>query len=341
MGDRGNLVSDPRLGGAALGQAREAVHAPASARLLELEPDIARFLPPAQQAEAERLSVPVLRLEQGPFDIDAVLTRARSFAAILLDGMLLHRLRVGDQPALRLLGPGDVVSLSGNQRTLLLADSAHRVAASTRLALLGDEVLVAVRRWPLLAPGLHILPAAQYERLAAQLVICQLPRVDQRLLGLMWLLAESWGHVTSVGTTLPLSLTHDVLGELIGARRSTVTLALGELSERGALVRQDLGWLLLEAPPRPTRVLPTIDHPALLADASSSWAATVTPPAQGPDFSHAELRDMVARLRVEHEERVARFEERLRRAVSSRQRARDTRHRLERQALTRREAPSS
>src|SRR5437764_5923325 len=138
MADRSNLVPDQRFGGSVSGQHHEAVHAPASVRLLEIEPDIARFLPPAQQAEAERLTVPVLELEKGGVEIDAVLTRARSFAAILLDGMLLHRLRVGDQPALRLLGPGDVVSLSGSQRTLLLADSAHRVAVPTQLALLGD-----------------------------------------------------------------------------------------------------------------------------------------------------------------------------------------------------------
>ncbi len=48
-----------------------------------------------------------------------------------------------------------------------------------------------VRRWPGLLAGLHVHVAEQSERLAAQLVICQLPRVDQRLLAIMWLLAES------------------------------------------------------------------------------------------------------------------------------------------------------
>jgi hypothetical protein len=316
------------------------VQTPASVRLLELEPEIARFLPSEQQVEAERLAVPILRLEKGPLDVDAVLTRARSFAAILLDGMLLHRLRVGVQPALRLLGPGDVISLSSSQRTLLLTGSDYRVAACTRLGLLGDELLVAARRWPLLIPGLQALPAAQVERLTAQLVICQLPRVDQRLLALMWLLAESWGRVTSVGTTLPLSLTHDVLGELVGARRSTVTLALGELSERGAIVRQDLGWLLLEAPPMAEQKLSEVEQPVLLADVVSSWAIEQTRPARA-EASHAELRDTVARLREEHQELVERYQERLRRMVSSRERARDGRHRVAREALTRREAPSS
>jgi CRP/FNR family cyclic AMP-dependent transcriptional regulator len=312
----------------------------ASVRVLELEPDLARFLPAAQQEEAARLTVPVLHVEKGAFDVDVVLGHHRAFAAIVLDGMLLQRLRVGDQPGLRLLGPGDVVSLPGTQRTMLLAEFGCRVAASTRLALLGDEVLVATRRWPLLVPGLHTLAAAQSERLAAQLVICQLPRVDQRLLALMWLLAESWGHVTAVGTTLPLSLTHDVLGELVGARRSTVTLALGELSERGAIVRQDLGWLLLEDLPQPTRTLPEVEQPVLLADAAPLWAPSGARHS-AMDLSHAELLETVARLREEHRDRVDRHQERLRRIASSRQRVRDARRALAREGVSRRRAPSS
>jgi hypothetical protein len=50
---------------------------------------------------------------------------------------------------------------------------------------------------------------------------------------------------------LPLALTHETLGGLVGARRPTVTLALRELTERGALVHQSPGWLLLEAPLAP------------------------------------------------------------------------------------------
>ncbi len=148
--------------------------------------------------------------------------------------MLLHELQVGDQLALRLVGPGDVLSLSGSPPSML-AGSRCTAALQTRLALLSTEILMAAHRWPRLVAGLHVRMAEQSERLGIQLAICQLPRVDQRLLALMWLLAESWGHVTSVGTRLPIALTHDALGALIGARRPTVTLALRELTERGAI----------------------------------------------------------------------------------------------------------
>jgi hypothetical protein len=79
-------------------------------------------------------------------------------------------------------------------------------------------------------------------------MICQLPRVDERLLALMWLLAESWGQVTPAGTLLPIALTHAALGGLIGARRPTVTLALGNLTAAGVIRRQPRGWLLLGSP---------------------------------------------------------------------------------------------
>jgi hypothetical protein len=36
---------------------------------------------------------------------------------------------------------------------------------------------------------------------------------------------------------------------LIGARRPTVTLALGQLADRGSLIKQGDEWLILEAPP--------------------------------------------------------------------------------------------
>ena len=109
------------------------------------------------------------------------------------------------------------------------------------------------------------------QRLTGQLVICQLPRVDQRVLAILWLLAESWGHVTPGGVRLPLALTHETLGALIGARRPTVTLALRKLSEKGSIVRQDSGWLLLEPPPEPEGT-PKELAPELAGISLSRWA---------------------------------------------------------------------
>ena len=74
-------------------------------------------------------------------------------------------------------------------------------------------------------------------------------RVDVRLRMLFWHLAGRWGRVTRDGITLPLTLTHAVLADLVAARRPTVTTALAELTRRGQLEPVAAGWLLYGDPP--------------------------------------------------------------------------------------------
>ncbi|MDX6554241.1 MAG: family transcriptional regulator, cyclic receptor protein, partial [Miltoncostaeaceae bacterium] len=83
--------------------------------------------------------------------------------------------------------------------------------------------------------------------------ISQLTRVDRRLKALFWHLAERWGRVSGDGVVVPLALTHRILGQLVGARRPTVSTALSELASSGELVRRDDGsWLLRGDPPDPS-----------------------------------------------------------------------------------------
>jgi hypothetical protein len=89
-------------------------------------------------------------------------------------------------------------------------------------------------------------------RLAVTQAISQLNRVDRRLLALFWHLAERWGRMTGDGVALPMTLSHRMLGQLVGARRPTVSTALSELAERRELVRRpDGSWLLRGDPPDP------------------------------------------------------------------------------------------
>jgi len=310
-----------------------------SVRLLEIEPDLSRFLTADEREDAEQLLTPVRVVPKGLLDLNAMLDELGAFGGLLLEGMVLQQLQVGDQATLRLLGPGDILSLSGSPGSMLVAETECRAAVSTRMAILGNELLLAMRRWPRLVAGLHVRMAEQTERLSVQLAICQLPRVDQRLLSIMWLLAEWWGQVTPSGTTLPLSLTHDALGGLIGARRPTVTLALGELSGRGAIVRQNEGWLLLE---RPAIHVPTNKHarPAILPIGASPWS--VGPPhPEDPEVTYAAVREAVRRLREHHEAEKERIRDQLARMRTSRIRARMLRERLSQDSVSHRRAPSS
>ncbi|MCA1690585.1 MAG: helix-turn-helix domain-containing protein, partial [Actinobacteria bacterium] len=66
-----------------------------------------------------------------------------------------------------------------------------------------------------------------------------------RLVALFRMLAEKWGRMTGSGIVIPMALTHEALGRLIGARRPTITLALKSLAAEDRLTRQKDGtWLV-------------------------------------------------------------------------------------------------
>jgi len=318
-----------------------------SVHLLKIEPDVGRLLSPDEREAAADLTLPTLSVGRNAHDILEQIEGAGAFGAFVLEGMLLDQIRLGDQLGIRLLGPSDLIWLRSTPPPMIVSELACRAAAPTRLALLGDELLSAANRWPQLIAGLQLRLACQSDRLAAQLVICQLPRVDQRLMAMMWLLAESWGRVTAAGTTLPLALTHDALGGMVGARRPTVTLALGELTDRGAVVRLDQGWLLIEEPPQRSAWAETIHAPALLDQPVSEWSSTADRGANAErdraelESSYVALREAVSALREQHARNTDRFQERLTQMATTRKRCAASRERLAQERISRQRSPSS
>ena len=319
----------------------------ASVLLLDAEPDLGRFLDPEDLSAARRLAVPLLTLaDNGVENLGPQLEQAEAFGAIVVDGIVLRQLVVGDQLGMRLLGPGDLIQVGGDPPSTLVGQSSWRAVPETRLAVLGREFLFAARRWPGLFAGLQLRGAQQADRLATQLVVCQLPRVEERVLALMWLLAESWGRVTPTGTTLPLSLTHDALGALVGARRPTVSLALRELTDRGAILGQDQGWLLVQPPPRHVDQVETVRAPVVNEIQPSMWAVSGPVAADARDDEklasfYASVVDTVTQLRKQHERNQARFRECMTRMRRTREECRDAREALARDRLRRLRPPSS
>jgi CRP/FNR family cyclic AMP-dependent transcriptional regulator len=233
-----------------------------SIRLAEAEPELLRFVPAADRGVAAELRLPGCTSGPGQLDLDGLLESSGAFGALVSDGMLLRRARFAQHEGLRLIGPGDVLGPSACEVAGLGLGSAAQVVLPVRIMLLERRALAACRRWPLLVAGLHIRSRETLERLTAQLMICQLPRVEDRVLSLLRLLGDSWGRVTPEGMLVPLpTLTHSVLGGLVGARRPTVTVAVGQLAARGCVERRPEGWLLLRAagenPEAPTEARPS------------------------------------------------------------------------------------
>jgi CRP-like cAMP-binding protein len=312
-------------------------------RLLDVEPDFARFLNDDERAEIRGLTLPVVRADKDEPEVTLSVASGRAFGALVLEGMLLQRLRLGEHETMRLIGPGDLLAIEAPRSSTLVAGSGRRAIADTRLAILGHDFLVAARHWPGLIVAFHIRALEQAERVSAQVAICQLPRVADRVLAMMWLLAESWGRVTASGVTLPVVLTHEALGALIGARRPTVSLALAELTERGAIVRQQTGWLLLENLPEAVAAIPRIEPPTLVTQDESSWIPSApAPPA--PARVHPvgrELFETVLRLREEVGRSCEETHATLAEVRSNRERITSRRARVAEDALRRRGAPSS
>ncbi len=206
------------------------------------------FLAEDELETVSQLVLPVCAAERSGACVDRLLVNSGAFAAAVLDGVVAHRMGLGAQTGLRLLAPGDIVLRAAAAPAGALECSSYEAVGATQLALLDDKLLFAARSVPRLLAGLLLHLDQQNQRLATQVMICQLQRVEDRVLAMMWQLADSWGRVTPAGTMLAIRLTHQALGELVGARRPTVTLALKQLADRGALRRQKLGWLLLERP---------------------------------------------------------------------------------------------
>jgi hypothetical protein len=223
-------------------------------RLLEADPELGSLLAPNRRSDAEReLVVRTHRLSVGPWDVARLSGASADHVGLLvLDGVLARELVVADHVSAELLGPGDLVRpWQGSSATgLLPVEAVWSVLSSVTLAVLDRRFAAEAARYPEITAALFDRLGERSLRLATTQAISQLTRVDRRLKALFWHLAERWGRVSGDGVVVPLALTHRILGQLVGARRPTVSTALSELAERGELVRRpDGSWLLRGEPP--------------------------------------------------------------------------------------------
>jgi CRP/FNR family cyclic AMP-dependent transcriptional regulator len=298
-----------------------------AASLFDIDPELAERLDPRQRADARsRAIVAVADLPAGPWSPRPLRdSAARPFAVMVVDGLLLRELLMAGSTATELIGPCDIVAIGPPDEALLPAEARWSVPEAARIAVLDDRLLPILRTWPGVGRVLLDRAARREGRLSTHRAIAQLPRVDQRLLAFFAHLAERWGRVASTGVVVPLHLTHETLGRLIGARRPTVSLALKDLAAHGLLVRRsDSAWILrYEA----------FERLGMEASIPDGWRAAdarpvaVTDPgvdvrgtrhASGMDDNVAALGARVEQLRAQHAARISRFATVIERARASR-----------------------
>jgi CRP-like cAMP-binding protein len=227
-----------------------------STPLLDLDPDLGGRLTPGEREEARRL-VPArtLALARGPLTLpQPARTGSALHGLLLLDGLVSRSIALADTTTVELLGGGDLLEPAADPigERLVPIGVNWTVLEPAGAIVVDDELLRAAHRWPALLASLFERVATQSTRLATRCAIAQLSRVEERLEMLLWFLAERWGRIGRDGVVLPLRLTHELLGQMLGAKRPTVSLAIRALEREGRLSRRvDGAWLLLPPPEQP------------------------------------------------------------------------------------------
>ncbi|MBA2512953.1 MAG: Crp/Fnr family transcriptional regulator, partial [Solirubrobacterales bacterium] len=221
---------------------------------LDLDPDLGALLDEQRrEAAASELLVRLLRLSRGAWAGGEMSSTSPDHVGLLVvSGAIAREVVLADTISTELIGPGDLIRpwsacLSGPP--LLGQHVRWQVLADARLAVLSRSFGTAVLRYPEINSMLLDRLNGRAERLATLKAIVHLNSVDRRLVALFWHLAERWGRMTATGVVVPLTLSHRLLGELVGARRPTVSTAVAKLAREGKLVRRTGGdWLLAHEP---------------------------------------------------------------------------------------------
>jgi hypothetical protein len=220
------LEEDPELGEKLLGPRLDAARREC----------IARSAPFTNAASSEQLERTNMRIGIG---------------LLILDGLVLRRVGLGGRFGAELLGQGDLLRPWQHEDvgTSLPRTGKWRVLQRGHMAVLDSDFMVRVARYPEVVSALFARAVRRSRHMAVNVAIIHQPRIDVRLHMLLWELADRFGTVRGDGVHLPLRLTHAMLGEMVAARRPTVTKSLGELAERGLVIWTGEDWHLQGEPP--------------------------------------------------------------------------------------------
>jgi|tagenome__1003787_1003787.scaffolds.fasta_scaffold20969554_4 CRP/FNR family cyclic AMP-dependent transcriptional regulator len=295
----------------------------ARASLLDLDADLGNLLDDNRREAARRqLTARVTAIPTGHWDVTQLQNAGPLHVGLLvLDGVLAREIALDDTVSTELLGPGDLTRpwQTAGVSDLLPAAIRWNALSSVRLAVLDRHVAARLAEWPEINAVVLERLHAHAQRLATTQAISQLHRVDRRVIAIFWHLAERFGRVTRDGVVVPLAISHRLVGQLIGARRPTVSTALTALAQDGKLRRlHDGTWLLPGAPDdsrrpdeleviRQRRTLmppanhadvvplarssaPVIDHAPQPAHVAATPRAPMSPERDGADSVHDRLR---------------------------------------------------
>jgi len=245
-------------------------------RVFVEDPELGSGLDPEARGAAEQITAPLLRVPRGHWDFKADPKRLGSHLGLLiLDGLLVREVTVGEVACAELLGTGDILrpwTGAGAETASIQALSSWEALEDMRVAVLDPRFALQIARWPYVSAAIVDRVVIRARWLAFHLAVCHVVGIEKRLVILFWHLADRWGKVTSEGVRIALPLSHGMIAKLVGSRRPTVTTAMGKLRDEGVILRNGEGaWLLCGAPPEDLRnVRGTVGARELRKDISGS-----------------------------------------------------------------------
>jgi hypothetical protein len=235
-----------------------------SVRLLDAEPSLARGIERVNLDDArEKLTAEIRRIEPGEWEAAGSKPDSPLFVGyLILDGAFIREVALSGRPSIELLGPGDLIRPWVVPRALevMHVTDEWSLISTGRVAVIDENFHLQAQEFPSILTVLMDRVVARSRWLGFHVALCQLPRIDHRLLLTFRYIAERWGTQDPRGVKIRIRLSHRNLAALIGARRPKVSSALSTLSERG-LIEQDRDgtWTFFAADVDPMALLAGID----------------------------------------------------------------------------------
>jgi CRP/FNR family cyclic AMP-dependent transcriptional regulator len=217
------------------------------AYLLDLDDDLAQELEVRMRFSArQHATARVLHADTGECDLSARFDAVGHGPGLLvLDGLMAVDTRVVDRTVTELLGAGDLVQPPDGLPDAIVGQlTTWRALSPTRLALLDGDFVERVHSWPQILRALFRRAERRTADLSAMRAISSQPKLDVRLVLVLWHLAGRWGRVEPSGLRLCLPLTHRLLGQLVAAERPSISHALARLSGAGIVTGCAGDWHL-------------------------------------------------------------------------------------------------
>lgn len=215
--------------------------------VLRLDPDLGVAVArPRRDVAIRTCDARALELPRGQWDAERAADARSGYGYLVLTGILCRRVMHSESYGAELIGPGDLLRPWDQVRewSTIPTVAEWTVIEPARLAVLDADFARRAAPFPEVGTSLARRALMRSRYLAILVSIIGQRRIETRLHMLFWHLADRFGQMQGEWVDIPVPLTHSLLGELIAARRPSVTTALSRLQEQGVVIREPHGWRL-------------------------------------------------------------------------------------------------